>query len=308
MVSTDMPSDEPQEVPACEAVPASEPAEVSGAEPGDAFATLGADLLLLSIRPRDGKLMTARRIAHGLMGSELIRLAAIGRIDIAGNRIVVRDPAATGDAELDAALSSLVGLLRPPRPEAWVGLPRRRILNAYVGRLTAAGVLRVEPGRRFGGPRYRITAPERLADARSRIDAVANFPGRQVDVGQAALAGLASAIGLGSVLYPGQAGRPRRAHLARISSTQARQGAGSTSSGSASAGSARAGSVDAGATGPGSPGSGATAIHAAISAATSAAVHAATSAAVNGAQSAGGRGPSPLGAGGHGVGGFGGQR
>jgi hypothetical protein len=42
------------------------------------------------------------------MGAELARRAASGRIDIADNRIVVQDSAATGDAELDAAVQAAI--------------------------------------------------------------------------------------------------------------------------------------------------------------------------------------------------------
>jgi hypothetical protein len=281
----------------------SEPSLAAMPEP-DAFATLGEDLLLLSIRARDGKLMTARRIAHGLMGSELIRLAATGRIGIAGEQIALREAAATGDTELDAALSSLTGVRRTLRPEAWVGLPRHGIRDAYLARLTADGVLRAEPSSIFGTPRYRITAPERLAAARSRIDAIARSPGEPLDVGQVALAGLASAIGLGSVLYPGRAGQPRRERLIQIAAAQTTRAARTASIGSprgsspGAAGPAQDVAADAAAS---------AATRAAVSSATSAAVYAATSAAVNGAQSAGGRGPAPLGAGGYGIGGFGGH-
>jgi Golgi phosphoprotein 3 (GPP34) len=265
MVITDMPTPESADTP----------------QRADMFAALGADLLLLSIRPRDGKLMTARRIAYGLMGSELIALAAAGRIDVVGHAIVVRNPAGTDDAELDAALSSLVGVRRPPRAEAWVGLPRRWIQRTYLDRLASAGILRVESGALWRGPRYRVTAPDRLAEARSRIDAIAHAAGQPVDVAQAALAGLASAIGLGHVLYPGQRGQPQRARLGLIAATRTTLAARAADAGST------------GATGA------AAAPMAATWVATSAAVHAATSAAVNGAQSAGGYGPSPLGAGGH---------
>jgi hypothetical protein len=68
--------------------------------------TLGEDLLLLSIRPDQGRIATLPQIDYGLMGAELVRLAASGRIDIAGNRIVVNDSAATSDAELDAIANS----------------------------------------------------------------------------------------------------------------------------------------------------------------------------------------------------------
>jgi hypothetical protein len=45
----------------------------------DAIGTLGEDLLLLSIRPDQGKIATVPRIDYGLMGAELVRLAGSGR-------------------------------------------------------------------------------------------------------------------------------------------------------------------------------------------------------------------------------------
>ena len=146
--------------------------------PGSALAALGEDLFLLSIRRRDGKLLTRGRIDSALMASELIRLAAAGRAWIAEGRIVARDQTATGDPELDAALRSLAGATSPPRPETWVGLPRRGIRAAYAARLASAGALRLESGRvlgirrlHVGTPRYRVTDTSRAAAARSRLDA-----------------------------------------------------------------------------------------------------------------------------------------
>jgi hypothetical protein len=48
---------------------------------GSALAALGEDLVLLSIRPRDGKLLTRGRIDSALMASELVRLAG-GRMGL----------------------------------------------------------------------------------------------------------------------------------------------------------------------------------------------------------------------------------
>ncbi len=144
---------------------------------GSALATLGEDLFLLSIRARDGKLMTGGRIDSALLATELIRLAAAGRAWIAGGRIVARDRTANGDAELDAALLSLAGAAFPPRPETWVGLPRRGIRAAYAARLLSAGVLRLEPSRVLGGPRYQVTNASRVAAARSQLDAVTQSSG-----------------------------------------------------------------------------------------------------------------------------------
>jgi Golgi phosphoprotein 3 (GPP34) len=181
-----------------------------------AFAALGEDLFLLSIRPRDGKLMTWGRIDLGLMGSELVRLAAAGRAGIDEGRIAVLDPTATGDPELDAALVSLIDSGLAPRPEPWVGLPRRGIRDAYAARLVSAGVLRAKPGRIIGASRYVILDSSRVAAARSRLDAITQSSGRPADSAQAALGGLACAIGLGGVLYPGRPGRDRRARMAEI--------------------------------------------------------------------------------------------
>jgi hypothetical protein len=60
--------------------------------------TLGEDLVLLSINPRSGRLGNATQLRFGLMGSELVRLAASRRVDITDGRIVVLDGGPTGDA------------------------------------------------------------------------------------------------------------------------------------------------------------------------------------------------------------------
>lgn len=202
--------------------------------PGSALAALGEDLFLLAIRRRDGKLLTRGRIDSALMASELIRLAAAGRVWIAEGRIAPEDQTATGDPELDVALRSLAGATFPPRPETWVGLPRHGVRAAYATRLASAGALRPEPSRvlgtpRFhlGTPRYRVIDTSRAAAARSRLDAVTQPSGApscgpqpDPDPAQAALAGLASAIGLGDVLYPGREGRAERARLAQAARQQ----------------------------------------------------------------------------------------
>lgn len=178
--------------------------------------------MLLSIKPEAGRIGTADRIGFGLMGSELVRLAATGLIDIAANRIVVQSPAPTGDAELDAALASLAEARRAPRPRTWVGHPRRHICDAYLARLAAAGIIRAERGAALGMfpvTRWRIASADRLSEARARLDAVALSAG-QVDSAQAAYAGLAHAVGLGTLLYPGWANRQVRKRLEQITKGQ----------------------------------------------------------------------------------------
>jgi hypothetical protein len=82
--------------------------------------TLGDDLVLLSIR-RNGVIGTAARLRFGLSGSELVRLAALRRVDIDGGMITILDEAPTGDALLDEALASLQGALKA---KTWVARDR----------------------------------------------------------------------------------------------------------------------------------------------------------------------------------------
>jgi Golgi phosphoprotein 3 (GPP34) len=255
---------------------------------------LGEDLVLLSIDPERGRIRTAQLIDYGLMGSELVRLAAARRIDIVRDWITVLDAAPTGDAELDAALQSLASARRPPRPKAWVAHRRRGIGAAYLARLTAAGTLSAEQDRTFivRRTRWRVNDAGRLAEARARLDAAARSAG-PVDPAQAAYAGLAHAIGLGKVAYPGRDNRAVRSRLEQIAKGKppaaAADGpgnaAGSATAASAEAASA-AGDVAASADDQAAIQAAVQAVvHAAVTAAVSATVNAATQAA---AASAGG--------------------
>jgi len=241
--------------------------------------SLGDDLVLLSVWQGGGRIGSPHMTGIGLMGSELVRLATAGRIDITNGRISVTDPAPTGDAEADAALASLVSARRPPRAKDWCARPRRGICDAYLERLAGAGVVSAEQQTRLGFirvTRWRISDPARVADARARLDAIAYGSG-QVDLTQAAFGGLAYAIGLAGGLYPGRDKRALRKRFERIAAGEHTAGA-------------DAGTV---------PHSASSSVHAASHAAVSAAVHSATNAAVSAAHSAHGGAASGGGHGGH---------
>jgi Golgi phosphoprotein 3 GPP34 len=174
---------------------------------------LGEDLLLLAIKS-NGTVGSAAKIDYGLMGSELVRLAAASRVDIVGDRIIVRSADPTGDPELDGALGSVAAARKPPRPKHWVGHPRKHIRDAYLSRLVFAGALSAERGL-FGQQRYRVADEGRVAAARARLDAIAQSQG-PVDVTSAAVGGLAHAVGLDHLIYPGLGARPLRKRLAEI--------------------------------------------------------------------------------------------
>jgi Golgi phosphoprotein 3 (GPP34) len=182
------------------------------------MATLGDDLVLLSVSQGDGQISSANVLGIGLMGAELVLLAASGRVIIPNGRIAVTDPTPTGDAEADAALASLASARRPPRAKSWCSRPRRGICGAYLARLEAAGLVRSEQRtmlRFIPVTRWRITDPARVADARARLDTIATGTG-QVDLAQAAFGGLAHAIGLPGRLYPGREGRGQRKRLQQV--------------------------------------------------------------------------------------------
>jgi hypothetical protein len=242
---------------------------------GTQIATLGEDLVLLTLQQGGGWLATPHVTGIGLMGAELVRLAASGRVDIASARIQVLDPASTGDGEADAALAGLATQKRPPRAKAWCSRPRRGICDAYLARLAAAGAITAQEQTRLGFIRVRrwqVTDPARAQAARARLDAIAHGTG-EVDLAQAAFGGLAQAIGLAGQLYPGKNGRAARKRLEVVAD----------------------GDVTAAPAGHAAH----HAVHAASHAAVSAAVHSATHAAVSAAHSAHSAGGGHGGGGGH---------
>lgn len=180
---------------------------------------LGEDLVLLSIKPDQGLLFNRRSLEFGLMGSELVRLAALGRIAITADGVAIRDLAPTGDAELHQALHSLASTRRPPQAKTWVSSPRRGITDAYLARLTRGGVVQPEQRRDLFRIKYtvwRITDPGRYANARGTLDAIARSGGGPIDSRAAAFAGLAHAAGVTGLLYPGRANRDVRWRFEQI--------------------------------------------------------------------------------------------
>ncbi len=152
------------------------------------------------------------------MGSELIRLTALGRVHVDDRQITVLNQIPTGDAELDAALASLTSG-KPPRPRNWVGRPRHGIREAYLERLVKAGLLRTESSGPLARKRWIVPQSRRVDEARDRLDAIVYSTG-QVDLAQAAFGGLVHAINLDGHLYPRFADRKLRRRLREIGAGQ----------------------------------------------------------------------------------------
>jgi hypothetical protein len=99
-----------------------------------------------------------------------------------------------------------------------VARSRPGLVDRYLDRLAAGGVIRSE-GRQimglFPGTRWVVVDTARQAQVRARLDAIASgsvAPG-SLDSEQAAFAGLAGAIGLSALIYPGFAGAGARKNL-----------------------------------------------------------------------------------------------
>lgn len=178
--------------------------------------TLGDDLILLSIRS-DGVIGTQGKLHLGLSGAELVRLAALRRVDIERRRIIILDETRTGDVLLDEALASMAAGRQPQAAKAWVAQTRGDLLGRYLQRLARAGTIRAGQHKDLGYVQrngWTVLDAGRLAAARARLDAIA-YGSEGVDVEQAALAGLASAIDLQFVVYPDfRAGRAARKRVA----------------------------------------------------------------------------------------------
>jgi hypothetical protein len=175
--------------------------------------TLSEDLVLLAIRP-SGVIGVGAKLQYALAGSELVRLAALGRVAIEGGRIVVLDQAPTGDVLLDEALASLDDWVNDAK--AWVAWDWSELIRRYLEKLAYAGTIQLERRRALGliaVSGWTIHDIGRLASARARLDAIAYGTG-DVDTAQAALAGLATAIGLPALIYPGPGGSAARRRIA----------------------------------------------------------------------------------------------
>jgi len=203
-------------------------------------------------------------------------------------RIEVLNTAPTGDPLLNDALASMTGGSRGPTAKAWVARDRRGLVGRYLARAEAAGIIRADRSKALGFipvTRWTVVDTGRAAQARARLEVVAASTGA-VDSAQAALAGLASAIDVTGVVFPGLAGSAARKRLRQAAKGDAAN-AGATRAVSDATRAATDAAVRAATD---------AAVNAAVDAATQAAISAATDAATHAASHAGGHGGA---AGGH---------
>ncbi|MBO0815203.1 MAG: GPP34 family phosphoprotein [Actinobacteria bacterium] len=118
---------------------------------------LAEDLLLLVTDDSSGRLsVSAAQVDAGLGGANLLELALMGKVDLTGEhdtgkpgRIVVRDPAVTGDAVLDAALQVVIAR-QGKKPATLINPLGKNLRGTLYERLASAGVVRADRGRVLG--------------------------------------------------------------------------------------------------------------------------------------------------------------
>lgn len=169
-----------------------------------------SDLLVAAHDPASGRpLLGSDRFGLTLAAALLADLATAGRIDELDRRIVVLDPAPTGDRLADGALDR-IRTARPARAQRWVqrlsgrGL-RRRAVDAAV----AAGLLTRTTARLLGlFPVARYPHAPGGEDVRRLLDPVARgMAAPPVDTRTAALCAVVAGAGAERRMCPGV---PRR--------------------------------------------------------------------------------------------------
>jgi hypothetical protein len=179
--------------------------------------TLGEDLVLLALRP-NGTMHAQQKLRFALAGSELVRLAAAGRVDLVYERILVGDARETGDPLLDDALADMRRRGETLSAEEWVARARPGLRERYLRSLEAKGVVRIETHRALGlfrVSRWYVVDDARARQARARLDEVAASSGAPTPE-QVAFAGLVHAAGLDTALYAAGSGAAARARLRQL--------------------------------------------------------------------------------------------
>lgn len=176
------------------------------------------DDLYLHAHDESGKLLTHRSsIEIGLVGSGLIHLWLVERIDLIDGLVIVRDPRPTGDRMSDWILEAILSLSNAHAPKTWAGWLNEGALDRVREQLVDKGVLAKVTSRKLGlVPKVRYDMANQNAvitsHARTRY-AILGF--EEPSIVTAALCGLIGVLRLEGGLY---VNRPAGEVLARLES------------------------------------------------------------------------------------------
>lgn len=139
--------------------------------------TIAEEVLLLAYGEQDGKQLIGSTELDAAVGGALLgELAVAGRIDLADNRLVVRDATPLGDEELDAPLARMAAETKARKPDWWVQrLQTGKLRKRLLARLAERGVLDEERYRTLGifpTTRYPERDPRVELEIRERVRSV----------------------------------------------------------------------------------------------------------------------------------------
>jgi hypothetical protein len=159
---------------------------------------LAEDLLLLLFDDEKGKPVTgSTETDFALAGAVLLELVMAGRIDVTQKgRLVVRDPAPTGDPVLDDRLA-ILARKEGAKPANVIGKLSKHLRAALLDRLADKGILHAEKGRALGlfpVTRWPAQDPRHEFELRTALDGVL-CTGTEPDQRTAALIALLHAVG-----------------------------------------------------------------------------------------------------------------
>lgn len=182
---------------------------------------LADDFLLLALDDRGANLVGDPGLDYGLAGAVLLDLMLAGRLDLAGDRVVVADATPVGDPVADAALERVAAAREPRKPDAWIQPLSDGLRGRLLERQVEAGVLRVEQDRVlwvFPRTRYAsATGAEPAVESAVRRELTAAIDGTgAVPARTAALLGLVQAVGLAGRLFPDRDSKALKARLGEI--------------------------------------------------------------------------------------------
>ncbi len=139
---------------------------------------IAEDLLLLLTDERSGAArVDSTKLTYALAGAVLLELSLAGRVDVAGrgesvrrDRLVVRDPAPTGDPVLDRGLAEL-SRRQNKRPRDVIRHLAKGVREDVYALLAARGTVRQERSKILGVfPRTRWPVVDPEPGRRSRLD------------------------------------------------------------------------------------------------------------------------------------------
>lgn len=182
---------------------------------------LPEEFVLLAYRDDGTPVTDGMHLDNGLGGALLLELALAEKVDVADSKVVVLDPAPTGDPLIDAALRQVAEDQKTRKPGHWITKFAQNSRDQVLDQLVTEGVVRREKDKvMWVFPRTRYPAahgvePVAETEARQRMVAAVSGNG-PVEPRTAALCALVAATDLDKEVFADLDRRQAKARLKEI--------------------------------------------------------------------------------------------